>query len=378
MDKIKVLIADDSVVYRSQIKMALSNLAWVEVTGVAANGKLALDRMQQAPVDLLILDLEMPEMDGIQTLKELAARNMKCKVLVFSSSSKRGAEITFEALRLGASDFIAKPGAEDGSAHATDVAVLSSNPSLKIQSLLEPKMAALFPLVLKTTAAKPEAPKAGATGSKYPNIIWELFNPQVIVIGSSTGGPTVLETIFSKLQGPLKIPILITQHMPPVFTAALAERLQRTNGIPTVEATHGMPLEPNKIYIAPGNFHMKLMGSKDRTSIILNQEPLINSVRPAVDPLFEDAARIFKERCLAFVLTGMGADGKVGAEKVKENGGGVIIQNEASCVVFGMPGAVMASGAYDKVFTPAEITQILQEKAGSGINFTKKTMAGGV
>lgn len=356
MKKVRTLIADDSVVYRSQIRAALSDLEGIEVVGAAPNGKLALEKLQQMQVDLLILDLEMPEMDGIQTLKEIALRKLVCKVLVFSSTSKRGAEGTLEALKLGASDFITKPG------HSEDGSIASeSNPSLKIRSVLEPKIRAIFSELETLKEVKTPA----SVTQTYPKLIWDLFNPKIIVIGSSTGGPTVLEHIFSQLAPPLRCPILIVQHMPPIFTAALAERLKKMSGISIQEATHGTVVDPNTVYIAPGDYHMSLSGNLDRTTILLNQGPLINSVRPAVDPLFESAASIFKNKCLGIVLTGMGCDGKVGSEKIKEAGGGVLIQSEKSCVVFGMPGAVMASGAYDKVLDPKEIIVMLQEKAAS-------------
>lgn len=371
MKNIKVLIADDSVVYRSQIRAALKHLEWIEVVGAASNGKLALDKIQQSFVDLLILDLEMPEMDGIQTLKEIMKKGIMCKVLVFSSASKKGAEVTLEALRLGASDFIAKPGPNDFNEQSSS----DSNPSSKIRELLEPKIKALFPDAQEASdLLKSAIPKS----SKYVQMLWELFYPKVIVIGSSTGGPTVLENIFSALALPLRCPILIAQHMPPIFTATLAARLQKISGINVIEAKHDTLLEADTVYMAPGNYHMTLSGTAGRASISLNQGPLINSVRPAVDPLFESAASIYKEKCLGIVLTGMGADGKVGAERIKECGGGVIIQNESSCVVFGMPGAVMSSGAYDRVLSPSEIITALQEKATGSRKPVPKTLSGGM
>lgn len=357
MKKITVLITDDSVVYRSQIRAALTDIPWIEIVGTASNGKIALDRLQQTPTDLLILDLEMPEMDGVQTLKEIALRKLNCKVLVFSSASQRGAETKFEALRLGAYDFITKPGPVD----ATDPQF--KNPSDKIRSVLEPKISFLFKENLEIKASPLIAPSM--VKPTYPHLLWELFQPQVIVIGSSTGGPTVLETIFSEIRGPLKCPILIAQHMPPIFTATLAERLQKLSGIPTREGSHGTPLETNSVTIAPGDFHMTISGTKERPGVVLDQSPQVNSVRPAVDPLFSSAAAIYGPRCLGIVLTGMGSDGKDGAETIKRAGGGVLIQKESTCVVFGMPGAVMAAGAFDRAMDPTEIIAVIKEKAMS-------------
>lgn len=361
MSVIKVLIADDSVVYRSQIKGAFADIAGTEVVGTSSNGRLALQRLQQGHVDLLILDLEMPELDGLGTLRELVQLQQKisCKVLVFSSQSKRGAEITLEALRLGASEFVTKPSALV-SLDETDSKNLT--PSQKIKNILEPKVRALFP---QLQSAEVSPGKTLTHQNSYVRVIWDLFTPEMVVIGSSTGGPTVLEKIFSDIAPPLRCPVLIAQHMPPVFTASLAERLAKLSGIAVVEASHETPIIANTVYIAPGDFHLRLGGASSEPKMFLDQGPLIHSVRPAVDPLFESAAAIFKNKCLGIVLTGMGADGKVGAERIKEFGGAVIIQDESSCVVFGMPGAVQSSGAYDKIMTPTEIARFLQEKVAT-------------
>ena len=370
MKKIRVLIADDSVIYRSQIKEALENMSRVEVVATASNGRFALERLTQTSADLLVLDLEMPEMDGIQTLTELKKKGFSCKVLVFSSTSQHGAKITLEALRLGASDFIPKPGPNSSLSESDS----SLSPSQRIKSVLEPKIYALFP----ETSAKEVILSKPSTAVSYQKVSIERMKPKIIVIGSSTGGPTVLEKIFSGLTSPIGCPIVITQHMPPVFTAALANRLKEVSGIPACEATHGMKLENNHIYIAPGDYHMRLQGSQEAVTLVLDQGPLINWVRPAVDPLFASAAEIFKGSCLSFVLTGMGSDGKVGAEVIKQHGGAVIIQSEKSCVVFGMPGAVYSSGAYDRICEPSEITTLINEKTGKNpFNTTKLASNGG-
>ncbi len=360
MNKLRVLIADDSVVYRSQIRNALAGLPWIEISGVASNGRLALERLQLSSVDLMILDLEMPEMDGIQTLREMQLRGLKCPVLVFSSVSKRGAESTLEALGLGAIDFIAKPGGvEDGGEMKGEM-----DPVIRIKNLLIQKILGLFPDLEEHSVQE----ITDRSVKPYAKVILDLFQPKAIVIGSSTGGPTVLEALFSKLSGPLRCPIFITQHMPPIFTATLAERLQKISGIPTYEAKHNQIVEKNAVYVAPGNYHMRIKNDSGVLKIELDQGPLVNSVRPAVDPLFQSAAQIYGDRCLGIVLTGMGADGKVGAERVKEMGGVVLIQSEETCVVFGMPGAVMSVGAYDQVLSPDEIVEVLREKVANGVD----------
>ncbi len=284
-----------------------------------------MDRLQAGGVDLLILDLEMPEMDGLQTLKELAARGIRTKTLVFSSKSKRGAEITFEALRLGADDFVAKPGPGDN----------DTSPQQKIRQLIE--------TVMELTQEKQIESSAPV-----------MQNPEVIVIAASTGGPGALEKMFSKVKGPLTCPVLIVQHMPPVFTTTFAERLQKVSGIECREGVDGEKVT-NRIYVAPGDFHMQLAGTRDAAFIEINQNEQVQMVRPAADPLFMSAARIFGKRALAFVLTGMGADGADGAGLIKNTGGTVVIQNPASCVVFGMPGAVKNRGFYDYQMNPEEM-----------------------
>ncbi len=356
MKKLKVLIADDSVIYRSQIREALGDLSWVEVAGAASNGKIAIERLQQSQSDLLILDLEMPEMNGLQTLKKISSLGLSCKVLVFSSASKRGADSTFEALSSGASDFISKPGHEGKELFDNE----SIKPSLKIKSLLIPKIHALFPQYENSSEQKIN--KKSPIDHEQLSRDIQTIHPEAILIGSSTGGPTALESIFSQLRPPIQCPIFIVQHMPPIFTRTLAERLQKMSGIPVFEATSDMAVKNNCAYVAPGNYHMTLEGPANHVVIKLNRGPLINSVRPAVDPLFSSAAQIYKKNCLGFVLTGMGSDGKDGALSVKAQGGGIVVQDEKSCVVFGMPRAVIESGAYDLVTSLSEVTSILKMK----------------
>lgn len=385
MKLIRVLIVDDSVIYRSQIKAALSDHKFIEIVGSASNGRIALERLTQMHVDLLILDLEMPELDGLQTLKKLKLADFKGKVLVFASTSTRGAEITLESLKLGATDFIAKPGIQGlanestfGDPRVTDLVVI--DPSLKIKNLLVPKIEALFldknsnlnsslnsnrgtPLPTPLTVLTPivKSPK------NYNRPLWDIFKPKIVVIGASTGGPSVLEKIFSQIGQPLYCPILIVQHMPPFFTDAFAKRLQSISGLCVEEARHGTILNQNNVYVAPGDFHMTLSKVDSQIKINLDQGPQVNSVRPAVDPLFASASNIFKSECLGIVFTGMGNDGMIGSEKIKENGGIVIIQDQNSCVVFGMPGAVKQVGAFDFELSPEQIIKMFHEKI-SGIN----------
>lgn len=370
--KIKVLIVDDSVVYRSQLRNAISSLDYCEVVAVASNGKMALERLSQNAIDLMILDLEMPEMNGLETLQELSKRGYPVKVLLFSSHSKRGAEITMDALRAGASDFVPKPGAEF---HGADV---GSDPAKKILDLIKPKIEALFGDLQGSATQAPQRQETFVSaGQTYPKILWETVRPKVVVIGSSTGGPTALEKLFSEVSGPISAPILIAQHMPPIFTATLAERLKKLIGIEVHEGRHGELIQPNHIYVAPGDFHMTLVKTPAGVAISLDQGPHENFVRPAVDPLFRTASEIFGAGCLAVILTGMGADGKNGCVAVKERGGAVMIQDKESCVVFGMPGAVHAVGAYDLMGDTSALAAVLRDKVAPN-PLPKKIAAGSV
>lgn len=344
-------------VFRSQIRAALETVSWIEVAGVAANGKIALEKIKNGSIDLVTLDLEMPEMSGIEVLKELKSKNFDGKILVFSSASHRGAEVILEALGLGATDFVAKPGAENSMKDSPQ------EPWERIKKLLIPKIEAMFFVPRIDTKDTSSTANTQSTRSPEENSsLWKTFLPEVLVIGSSTGGPSVLEKMFSELNTEALCPFLITQHMPPLFTTSLAERLSKISGLKICEAQDGMVIEKGRGYLAPGDYHMRVKKTSEGVKIRLGQEPHINSVRPAVDPLFESAAEIYKSRCLGLVLTGMGADGRDGSRRVKDLGGSIVIQSQGTCVVFGMPGAVKSAQAYDLELSPEEIVQMLKQK----------------
>ncbi|MEO5969871.1 MAG: chemotaxis-specific protein-glutamate methyltransferase CheB [Bdellovibrionia bacterium] len=360
MKAIRILILDDSVVFRSQIRAALEGIQDIEVVATVASGRIALKKLQEGPVDLVISDLEMPEMTGIEFLQELKKLSLSPKVIVFSSFSTHGAEITMEALRLGASDFVPKPNGENlGNSYHYPGDNVSNEPKDKIRALLLDKIFGLFNVTPGTSAGVKLNQVPVSVVPKSIEESWDTFSPKVIVIGSSTGGPNALEAIFSKIKAPFSCPILITQHMPPLFTAILAKRLESVSQIPSAEAQHNEPLQSNRIYVAPGDYHMRLTHAQSGIQITLDKNAHEHSVRPAVNPLFVSAAKIFGRACLGIVLTGMGEDGKIGAQEIKKMGGKVMIQNKESCVVFGMPGAVFLAGAYDKVGDPQTISETL-------------------
>lgn len=359
----KVLIVDDSLVFRSQIKKAIEEVSIVEHVDLASNGKLAIQKMGFTQYDLVILDVEMPELDGIQTLKEMKQKNFTARVIMFSSFTARAAEATLQALSLGATDFITKPANVKNLDEAFQV----------IRNELIPKAFELAPEEEK----KPVLAKASGEQSvqvihgdivfpsmfkanpSWSKIDLNIIKPQVIVVGSSTGGPVALRDLFQHLKPPIPIPIVVVQHMPPLFTTSLAQNIARQTGIPTTEVKDGEIIEANHIYIAPGNYHLHLFRHESLVRARLDQEEKRNSVRPAVDYLFESAPKVYGRHVLSYVLTGMGQDGLLGAKAIKDQGGCVTIQDKASSVVWGMPGTIYQHGCYDHILSISECSQSL-------------------
>jgi two-component system, chemotaxis family, protein-glutamate methylesterase/glutaminase len=343
-EKIRVFVVDDSVVIRNFVATTLSNNPQIEVVGRASNGKVALKKLAQQDTDIVTLDVEMPEMNGLETLAELVKLYPHIRVIMFSTLTERGAKTTLEALSLGASDYAAKP--SGGHQAAAE----------EIQKILIPKVLALGKALPRhKQALKKESgtdtllsAHAGASAaSKSLKERLQEFNPQILVIGISTGGPNALIKFIPTIPKDFPLPILLVQHMPPVFTKSLAERLDTNSEIKVVEAEQGMPIQAGTVYIAPGGYHLILSGSKTSPKVALTEDPPENSCRPAADPLFRSAASYFPKGTLCLVMTGMGYDGEKGAGAVLEAGGITIAQDEESSVVWGMPGALAKSGKAD-------------------------------
>lgn len=354
--KIRVLIVDDSVVFRSQIRSAIERCPDIEVVGVANNGKIALQKLEQLSVDVVTLDMEMPEMDGAETIREIKRLRFPVRILVFSAQTKRGSEAALQALFLGADDILTKP---EALSHGVGLPV-----DLLAQELTPKILQFKATQTIKSNSNQNSSLQSIQSVTKRVKIKIDSFVPSVIVIGSSTGGPTALERVLESLRAPLKIPILIAQHMPPVFTASLAKRIQEKTGIECREGVDMEELKANRIYIAPGNYHMCVGKIGDSIKISLNQDPPRNSVRPAVDILFESAVKTFGPKCLGIVLTGMGEDGLYGCRAIKSAGGAVVIQNKESCIVFGMPGAVFQDDLQDEIGDLARINQLIIRLSG--------------
>jgi two-component system chemotaxis response regulator CheB len=343
MRKIRVLVVDDSAVIRRVVTGELSADPEIEVVGAAANGKIALAKMAQVNPDLVILDVEMPDMDGLETLARLRKDYPRLPVIMFSALTEQGAAATLDALALGATDYFTKPAGRGGLEDSRRV----------IREELVPAIKALCGANGATSEAGSREAGPGRAGpaSREPAtaLTRRCGRVEVVAIGVSTGGPNALAEVFRALPAAVPVPILIVQHMPPMFTRLLAQRLTADAKVPVEEATSGVALRPGRAWIAPGGFHMIVVRDGPHVRAILHQEPPENSCRPAADPLFRSVAKVYGASCLAVVLTGMGQDGLRGCETIREAGGQVLVQDEATSVVWGMPGAVARAGLADKV-----------------------------
>ena len=358
----KILIVDDSVTFRTAIKTALSSEKDIEIVGSAANGKIALQKLQDTAVDLVILDLEMPEMDGVETLKAIKEIGLKLNVIIFAAPTEAAYEKVRMALKSGADEFLAKPittAEEGGISAAIDRIRVDLVPRIR---LLGARKAKTFGLTDSLTSAPPLVNNKEVTWTKRD---LSFFKPDAIVIASSTGGPMALETLFEGLKPPIRIPIYIVQHMPPPFTKSLAERIQIITGISTAEGLQGEKAVPGKIYVAPANYHMTLAPDSPYPRIFLSSGPRINFVIPAADPLFESATNIYGSKLMGIVLTGMGEDARSGSCAIKRRGGGVMIQDEPTSVVWGMPGAVFEAKAFDMMHSLKQCGEIFRIMASS-------------
>lgn len=343
MEKIRILVVDDSLVVRRIVTEEIAAQADMEVAGTAANGQIAIDKVAQLNPDLIILDIEMPEMDGLTALAQIHHSHPRTPVIMFSSLTELGAAATLEALSRGASDFFAKPAGAGGLDAARQV----------LRSELIPAIRALVKRDTKIPVVAKHQPTTPAPTPFNAQVKAGSARIDVLAIGASTGGPNALAEIFAALPAELPVPIVVVQHMPPMFTHMLAERLSRNSHIPTVEATAGMKLEPGKAWIAPGDFHLTLMRESAQVCTRIQQTPQENACRPAVDPLFRSVASLYGPNCLAVILTGMGQDGLRGCEAIRAAGGQILAQDEASSVVWGMPGFVVRAGLADKVLPVA-------------------------
>jgi len=360
MRKPRVLVVDDSVVARRLISNALESDRSIDVVGVAADGKIALEKLLRIEVDLVVLDIEMPVMDGLASLAEMRRRWPGLPVVMFSTLTERGASATLDALALGASDYVAKP---------REMRDLTQSVAY-IKEHLVPKVFALCPSVASPAALGPLRPARRTMPvpiATPPPRSGPLPRVDVVAIGVSTGGPNALAELLPSMPSSFPVPILIVQHMPPTFTRLLAERLDARSELSVAEGRDGAIVGPGSAWIARGDEHMIIERSRPGVLCLRTYVgPPENSCRPAVDPLFRSVASVFGENVLGVVLTGMGADGLRGAERIRSGGGQIIVQDEESSVVWGMPGFVAAAGLADAVVPISHVCEEIAARVGTG------------
>jgi two-component system chemotaxis response regulator CheB len=353
MAKIRVLIVDDAVVVRRTLADVLAGDSELEVVGTAANGRIALAKIPQVNPDLITLDMEMPEMDGLQTLAAIRKNYPQMPVIMFSAVTLRGAAATLDALALGARDYVTKPANVGCLAEAMQ----------RIREQLIPKIKAFCPRTPVPQATIPQvslAPARIRSPAAVP-LHADGQRVEVLAIGVSTGGPNALAVLLPEFPADFPIPIVIVQHMPPLFTRTLADRLASKAAFDVCEGAEGDEITPGKAWLAPGGYHMVTRREGMLIRLGLNQAPPENSCRPAVDVLFRSVARTYGPSALAVVLTGMGQDGLRGCECIREAGGRVLVQDQATSVVWGMPGCVAAAGLADQVLPVHQLaTEILR------------------
>jgi two-component system, chemotaxis family, protein-glutamate methylesterase/glutaminase len=337
--RIRVLVVDDSVVMRRVLSDVINSDPELEVTGYAANGQIALNLLDQLSPDVITLDIEMPVMDGLETLKSLRKRRLDIPTIMFSTLTERGAAATIDSLALGASDYVAKP---------TDLGSYEAAKE-RIRDALLPKIKALC---WKQTRSERGAENFPSNLRRRPRRIGRI---DVVAIGSSTGGPNALAQVLPALPREFPIPILIVQHMPPAFTRFLAQRLSSLCALPVEEAVAGELVKPGKVWVAPGGFHLSVSSDAAYPKLHITSAPPENSCRPSVDVLFRSLVPVFSNRILAVMLTGMGQDGLRGCEMLASAGAEILAQDEATSVVWGMPGFVAKAGLADAILPLGEI-----------------------
>ena len=354
-ERIRVLVVDDSVVIRRLVTHALELDPALEVVGAAGNGVIALQRIPQLNPDVLTLDIEMPEMNGLEMLRHVRRDYPRMRVIMFSTLTEGGAAITLEALTLGADDYVTKA-SNEGSLDRS---------MIRLREDLIPKIKQFFLLPGETRTAVKAEP-TGATGSANSPTRNMILKPKVVVIGVSTGGPNALRQILPEFPRGFPLPVLIVQHMPPLFTRLLADRLGSACRLAVTEASQGDKVVAGRILIAPGDFHLKVIPGTEAAHVLLDQSAPLNSCRPAVDALFASIGEVYGGAAIAVILTGMGQDGLRGTEMLKARGAGVLAQDEASSVVWGMPGAVVNAGLADRVLPLDQIVPGILQMAGCG------------
>ncbi|WP_077367494.1 protein-glutamate methylesterase/protein-glutamine glutaminase [Anaerosalibacter sp. Marseille-P3206] len=348
---IKVLIVDDSALIRTIIKDIIEEDNEIKVIGIARNGKEALEKIPKLNPDVITLDVEMPIMDGITTLKEINKR-YSIPVIMLSSLTTKGAEMTLKALEIGAVDFIPKP---------KNVFDIGSN-SVRKDLIEKIKVVSKLKSIKKDiefTETKKTKNKTIVTAKSYGKEY-----ESIVAIGTSTGGPRALQQLIPKIPPNINATIVIVQHMPPGFTKSLANRLDTLSEVNVKEGEDGEILKRGYCYIAPGDFHMTVVETNRELKIKLDKNPPVSGLRPTVDALMESVSRLIHVKKIAAILTGMGSDGTIGINEIKKNNGFTIAEDESTCVVYGMPKSAIKSGAIDVVLPIDKIADEIINRVG--------------
>jgi two-component system chemotaxis response regulator CheB len=358
--RIRVMLVDDAVVVRGLFARWVESEPDLDVVATLRTGREAVDQLQRVDPDVVVLDVDMPDLDGIAALPLLLEKKRDLVVIMASTLTRRNAEISLRALSLGAADYIPKPGSnrEVSASTAFRRDLIEKIRELGLRARRLRRAAPPLRSSLEVRSAPPIVPQPVEEVAAPPISLRPMptFPPKVLVIGSSTGGPQALNSLIAEISGVLqRAPVLITQHMPPTFTAVLAEHLARVAKRPVREAVDGEEIIAGTVYLAPGGKHMKVARRDGNAVIAIEDGPLVNFCKPAVDPLFASAAEVWGNKVLALVLTGMGSDGLAGAKAVVAAGGHVMAQDEESSVVWGMPGQVTNAGLCSAVLPLPEI-----------------------
>lgn len=332
--RIRVLVVDDSVVIRRLVTEGLAADPSIEVVGQAPNGRIAVEKVAELKPDAVTMDIEMPVMNGIEAVRAIRRMPSRIPIVMFSTLTERGASATLDALAAGASDYVTKP---------SNVGSFQES-QRNIRDQLVPKLKAL---TRTRQAAGSSTPPPAATPTAAARRRTGAF--AVLTIGCSTGGPDALANVLPSLPADLPVPVVIVQHMPPVFTKLLAQRLDSTCKLRVSEAVHGEPVVAGRVLIAPGGMHLTIRRQGTGIVTALEDSPPENFCKPAVDVLFRSVSAVYGDRVLGVVLTGMGRDGERGSKVIRDGGGEVIVQDDATSVVWGMPGAVAGAGQADRI-----------------------------
>jgi two-component system chemotaxis response regulator CheB len=356
MSKIRVLIVDDSSLVRRLLSEIIAGDPDLDVAGTAPDGRAALAMMPGLDPHVVILDVEMPEMDGLKTLDAIRTSQPTLPVIMFSALTERGAAVTLDALALGATDYVTKPSQADSPQAAMQF----------VREQLIPRIKTLCRSVVDPTGQAAATPTQLAAAVAEGGLAAGPRQIDVVAIGVSTGGPNALETLLPALPADFPVPILIAQHMPPMFTKLLAERLAAKSRIAVHEASSGDMLRPATAWVAPGDYHMVLERRPSGVRIRTHQGPPENSCRPAADVLFRSVADVFADRSLAVVMTGMGHDGLRGCEQIRRANGRIFVQDKATSVIWGMPGLVAEARLADKILPLDKLAEAITRHARVG------------